>query len=418
MRISTRAMVALLATAAAAPAFAQYGSSAPPAQPQQPVQSANDQSQTPGVRPSKQALKAIADLQAAANSNDLAAVRAKAAAAKAVAATKEDRYLIGQLQLKAGVTGKDHALASTGLDAIAASGFLETGKVAQLYSTIGVSAYNAKQFEQAATLFQKGIALNPRDTEALGFLGETQLAQGQKAQALATFQRAIQVAASTGAKPEEALYKRAVAVAFEARIPAAAELARQWVLAYPSSESWRGAIGVYQGTLKTDVEGTMDLLRLMRAAGALTTPAYLAAYVNTLTEQSNFIEAQNALDEAIAARKVDPSNAQIQNLVASLKGRPRVTEAELTAAAKTVQSGMALLRIGDRFYGLGNYAKAAETYRQAMVKGADKSLANIRIGIALAGAGDKAGATAAFNAVSGPRSDIAKFWLLYLQSRA
>jgi hypothetical protein len=38
--------------------------------------------------------------------------------------------------------------------------------------------------------------------------------------------------------------------------------------------------------------------------------------------------------------------------------------------------------------------------------------------MALARAGDKAGATAAFNAVSGPRADIAKFWLAYLQQHA
>lgn len=416
MKVLTRALAALLATAAATPALAQYGSSAPAQQPQQPVP--NNQSQAKGVRPSKAAQKAIVDLQAAVNSNDLAAVRAKAAEAQAVATTKEDRYLIGQLQLKAGVTAKDNALAAAGLDAIAASGFLDSGKVAQLYSSLGVDAYNGKQFAQAANLFQKAIALNPRDTESLGFLGEAQLAQGQKAEALATFQRAIQASASAGAKPREALYKRAVAVAYEARSPAAAELARQWVLAYPNAESWRGAISVYQTTLKTDVEGTMDLLRLMRAAGGLTTPGHLAAYVDTLIEQSNFIEAQKALDEAIAAKRIDASNSQVQGLVAKLKGKPRVTEAELTAAGNTAQSGMALLRIGDRFYGLGNYAKAAEFYRQAMAKGADKNLANLRIGIALAGAGDKAGATAAFNAVGGPRSDIAKFWLLYLQSRA
>ena len=50
--------------------------------------------------------------------------------------------------------------------------------------------------------------------------------------------------------------------------------------------------------------------------------------------------------------------------------------------------------------------------------GADAAMANLHLGMALARAGDKAGATAAFNAVSGPRAEIAKFWLLYLQSRA
>ena len=78
-----------------------------------------------------------------------------------------------------------------------------------------------------------------------------------------------------------------------------------------------------------------------------------------------------------------------------------------------------LLRIGDRYYGMGNYSKAAEIYRQVLAKpDADKELANLHLGFALARAGDKAGATAALNAVTGPRSDIAKYWLVYVQQHA
>ena len=74
---------------------------------------------------------------------------------------------------------------------------------------------------------------------------------------------------------------------------------------------------------------------------------------------------------------------------------------------------------GDAYLGYGEYAKAAELYRAALTKsGVDTNLANLRLGIALARSGDKAGATAAFNAVTGPRADIAKYWLLYLSTRA
>ena len=48
----------------------------------------------------------------------------------------------------------------------------------------------------------------------------------------------------------------------------------------------------------------------------------------------------------------------------------------------------------------------------------DAALANLHIGMALARSGDKAGATAALNAVTGPRAEIAKFWLTYLAQKA
>ncbi len=83
------------------------------------------------------------------------------------------------------------------------------------------------------------------------------------------------------------------------------------------------------------------------------------------------------------------------------------TAADLESAAKVSASAINLLLIGDRYYGMGNYAKAAEVYRQVLTKSdADKELANLHLGMALARAGDKAGATAALNAVTGSRSDI------------
>jgi hypothetical protein len=50
--------------------------------------------------------------------------------------------------------------------------------------------------------------------------------------------------------------------------------------------------------------------------------------------------------------------------------------------------------------------------------GVDSSVANMHLGMALARSGDKAGATAAFNAVSGNLSGIAKYWLIYVQQQA
>ena len=73
----------------------------------------------------------------------------------------------------------------------------------------------------------------------------------------------------------------------------------------------------------------------------------------------------------------------------------------------------------DAYLGYGDYAKAATLYRAALGKsGVDSNLANLRLGIALGRSGDKAGATTALNAVSGPRAGIAKLWLTWLSTRA
>ena len=426
MKFTTTAL-ALVLTATSGSAFAQYGMQSPP--PQNPTQTAvPPQGQQPedakattkgGVKPSAKALKALVDLQKAVVANDAANIPAKIAAAQAVASTKEDRYLIGQLQLKAALASKNNAAMSAAVDAIAASGYQAPAQVAKLYSALGGNFYNAKQFEPAATAFERAAALDPNNTDILLNLGEARFAQGRQADAVAIFQRAIQAKQAAGQKPEEKLYKRALEIAYDAKLPGTVEIAREWAAAYPSPDSWRNAIAIYRNQSHQDVEGTLDLLRLMQATGAMTTPGDYAIFIESAADQSNFNEAQAVLDAGIAAKLVDPSNAQFRDTIAALKAKPKATAADLETAVKTTTSGMNLLRIGDRFYAMGQYQRAAELDRQSMGKaGVDANLANLHLGMALARAGDKAGATAALKAVTGPRSDIAKFWLVYVQQHA
>lgn len=419
MKLTTSALALALA-GTAAPALAQYGSTAPQSapMPQAAPQSQAAPAAAADIKPSPQALKAIVELQTAVKSGDPAAIAEKVAAAQKVARTKEDRYLIAQFQLRAAAAAKNNAAAAAAVDAIAASGYLDPAKVAGLYNGLGSAFYNDKKYDLAGAAFEKALAINPRNFEAMKLLGEVRLAQGRKADAVATFQRVITTMVAAGQKPEENVYKRALGVAYDASLPVSVELGRQWAAAYPSSNSWHNSIAIYRNMMKPDVEGTLDLLRLLRAANALTAQDY-GLYATAAADQSNFVEAQSVLDQGLASKQISTSDSLIKETLAGLKATRKPTDADLAAAIKMAQSPMALVRIGDRYFGLGEYAKAAEVYRQALAKpGVDSAIANLHLGMALARAGDKPGAITAFNAVSGPRSEVAKFWLAYLQSRA
>jgi tetratricopeptide (TPR) repeat protein len=406
---TTTAAVALAAAAFAVPASAQGNQ--PAAQAAAPAQ--------PKITPSKGALKAIVDLQDTVKKKDWASVQAKAAAAETVASTKDDHYLIAQFQLQAGVANNDKAAIAAAIDKIAASGVLDTAKVSALYVGLGGSYFNDKQYPQASAAYQRALALDPRNLEAGKMVGEALFAAGQKAEAAAAFQRAIQASVAAGQKPDEALVKRAVAVAYEVQSPVAVDLARQWVAAYPSPGAWSDAVAIYTNLNHPDVEGTIDLLRLMQVTGSLKTASEYEQYARAAAELNNFNEAQAVVDAGVAAKVLNPSGADVRDLINGLKVKPKFTAADLATATKSAQSGMALLHIGDRYYAMGDYAKAVELYRMSMGKpGVDAGLANLHIGMALTRAGDKAGATAALSAATGPRAEIAKFWLTYLNQKA
>ena len=413
MKLITTTAIALVAAAAATPAAAQYGASAQQQTvPQAPAQGKAAQVQ---IKPSGKALKAIVDLQDTVKKNDFANVQAKVAAAQAVASTKEDRYLIGKLQLDAALAQKDNAALAAAIDTIAGSGYLDSSKVAGLYMDLGATYYNNKQYAQAQAAYRKALAADPRNVEAPALIGESLFAQGQKAEAAAAFQQAIQARVAAGQKPDENLLKRATVIAYDAGSPIAAELGRQWVTSYPSPESWRNSIAIYRNLNHPDVQGTLDLLRLMQATGALTVPNDYSLFVRASAEQSNYNEAQAVLDAGIAAKVVNPADPEFRDIIAGLKTKNKATVADLETAEKTARNPSAYMRIGDWYYAMGRYAKAAEVYRKAVGKpGVDSNLANLHLGMALARSGDKPGATAALNAVSGIRADIAKFWLAYV----
>ncbi|HEX5237318.1 MAG TPA: hypothetical protein VFW39_02505, partial [Sphingomicrobium sp.] len=230
--------------------------------------------------------------------------------------------------------------------------------------------------------------------------------------------RAIQADAAAGQKAPEAVYKRALSIAYDAKLPNAVDLAREWVAAYPSPDSWHNAIAVYRNEYHPDEESTLDLLRLMQAAGALTTPGDYSLFLEAAADQSNYNEAQAIVNAGIAAHVINPADSRFKSDIAALNTKSKATVADLETATKTAANATALLRIGDRYYGMGDFAQAADLYRQAKAKGVDADLANLHLGMALARSGDKAGATAALNAVTGARAEVAKFWLAYVQQHA
>lgn len=413
---------ALALVAVSFPAAAQdYGSRGAPTQIPQPHEpesqpDAAQQQQAGGIKPSKHALKALIDLQNAVKAKDTANIPAKVAAAQAAAQTKEDRYLIARLQLTAAVDANNDAAAAAAVDAVAASGVLDQPAVAKLYKGIGGSFYNAKQYDKAIAAFNRSLALNPQDYESMDLIGESYLASGQKAQASAAYEHEIQARSAAGQKAAEDVYKKAVQLAYDAHSPNATDIARNWVAAYPSASSWHNAVAIYRNLTHPDTEGTLDLLRLLQANNALSTTGDYGLFVEAAAEQLNYNEAQSVIDAGIAAHVVNPSSAEFSSTIAALKTKPKATAADLETAMKSSPNATNTLRIGDRYYAMGDYAHAAATYRQVLTKpGADKDVANLHLGMALARSGDKAGATAALNAVGGTRADIAKLWLIYVQ---
>lgn len=416
MMKSTMSVLAVTLAIAATPAAAQMGSTPDPTPPQAAKTPAA--SNAGKIQISKKASKAFTELQKAVNANDVANIPAKVEAAKAVAETKEDRYAIGKLQLDAARAAKNSEAAVLAADYIAASGFLPNSQVAGLYNSLGVEFFNAKNQARATAMFQKALAADPNNAETLRLMTESGAAGTNPAQALAAMKTSLDQARASGQKLPEDSYKRAIKIAYDARSPEAVTFGRDWIAAYPGPDSWHNALAIYRNLNHPDGATAFDVLRLARLTNSLSGTGDYHTYAYEAANQGNYGEAKSLMAEAIAAGKVKASDPIIAEIQSVLRSKSAPSAAELAAAEKGAKVPTAYLHVGDRYYGAGNYAKAAELYKAALAHGADANLANLRTGEALLQAGDKAGATAAFNAVQGPLADIAKFWLVYANRTA
>ncbi len=408
--------------AAASPALAQYNTPPPPAAP--PSALPNTQAQPTGYQPkiSNAARKEIVALQAAVNAKDTATIPTALAAAKAKAKGKDDNYVIAQLQLKAAVDANDNAAIVAGLEAVLASGALSSAETLPLYMNLGKIQYNAKAYDKAGAAFERVLQLDPNSVDATVMLAETRNGQGRTAEAIAMIQKAIAAKTAAGQKADEGWYKRAVALAYNAKQPNAPELGREWVAAYPSPKSWRDTIRIYQTTSQMDDAQLLDSMRLAQATGALAGENDYYRFANTLVTKGFAGEAKIVLDQGFAANSISKTKGTFSQLYSVATTKSQGDRASLDASAKTAlaaASARQAMTTAEAYYGYGDYAKAAELFRAALTKSdADKNLANLRLGMSLARAGDKAGATAALNAAGGTQAEVAKLWLTYLSTKA
>jgi tetratricopeptide (TPR) repeat protein len=426
MTFNRNGLALLLASsglALATPAFAQYGASAPKPQTAAPASGQAAAQDSSGYKPniSNAARKEIVDLQTAVNAKDTANIPAKVAAALAKAKSNDDKYVIGKLQLKAAVDANDTNAMTQAIETIIGSGAAPDVEQISLYTNLGKLQYNAKSYDSASKSLEQVLQRDPANVDAIVTLAETRNAQGRAAEGVGLIQKAIAAKVAAGQKPDENWYKRAVKLSFDAKMPTAPDIAREWVAAYPTPKNWRDAIRIYHQSSQLDDAALIDTMRLARVTGALQGENDYFRYTNTLVTKGFPGEAKAVLDQGFAAKAIDKSRATFSQLYSLASTRSQGDQASLAAtasAAKAAPDAKKAMVTAEAYYGYGDYQQAADLFRTALTKnGADKDVANLRLGMALAQAGDKAGAEAALKAVGGAQAGTAKLWLTYLQTK-
>ena len=372
---------------------------------------------------SAQERAALLALRTALETRNYAAAATALTAAQSAARSGNARYLASALQLRLGIETGNLGLQSSAIDAMIASGAVPAAELPQLYRNQAALLQSAGKLDQAEASLSRYVELAPNDAEAIAALAQIKTGRKKVGEALPLFGRAIALRRAAGQPVPESWYRRGASLALMNQFaPQALPFARDLVVAYPPPVNWRDAVLVYRDAARPDPEAMLDAWRLVRAAKALAGECDYLHFAQALIAAGHHSEAKSVLDEGVAARMVNPAEATFKELIASSGKAAAAGRAGLAArqtAAMAAPTGTLAASAGDAFLAAGDYAKAAELYRAALAKGSvDPNLVNSRLGIALASAGQRAEAEAAFRAVTGPRAELASLWLALVAQRA
>jgi tetratricopeptide (TPR) repeat protein len=385
---------------------------------------------------SREESAAIVALQAAAVGPDRTAQDGALAAARAAARGTDARYAVARYQVEIGRARGDMQMVAQGVDALVDGGLAAPDELPSLLANQATRAFTAGDLLRTDRLMGRIVELQPNNAEALADYGQFKSRNNSRATgaadrtvSVALFARALAANQAAGRASPESLHRRAFAVAYDgtkpplalnALAPQTIAFARALVAAYPSSLNWRDALLAYRELAPGDPALALDIGRLMRASQALAGERDYLEFAQALSGAGMAGEAKAVLDEGVSRGMLDAAKAAVAQAIAATGRRATADRAALPRLRASADSGTGAQAraAGDALFAFGQHAEAAAAYQAALTKGGeDPNLVGSRLGAALALAGRRPEAEAALRAVTGPRADLAGFWLVWLARR-
>lgn len=372
------------------------------------------------LKPSKEFSPALKKLTEAAKAKDMAALEAALAEGQASATSPDDKYLVSFYELQLGIGKSDKAIQGKALDGMLESGLTPPESLAAYNFFSGNFAYGDKDYAKAVKRLEAAKAAGSTEQGLPVLLMDSYLKLNQVDQGLAVAKDAIAAARAAGRLPSEELYVRpASALQAAKRNSELLDMLAMRLQDYPQPVIWRNTLFILLQQEASDKVMNLDTFRLMRATKSMTQrPEYLE-YAALATEAGYPNEAVAVIKEGQAANVIQTSDERFNTILESQEPRAKADAVALKGdAAKPATAANPKLarQTADGLVGIGDYATAISLYEKAAAGG--DPLAQYRLGVAQALAGQKDAAIASFAKVQGDRARLANLWTIHLSAKA
>lgn len=373
------------------------------------------------LSPSKGFGPALKKMTDAAGAKDGAALQAAIAEGQGSASAPDDKYLLSFYTLQLGIINKDQTAQAQGLDGMLESGLTPPESLAAYNFYSGNFAYGAKDYAKAVQRLEAAQAAGSTETVLPVLLMDSYLNAGQVDRGWAIAKTAIDASRAAGQRPSEELYVRP-AQAFQKanRTNELLDVLAMRVEDYNAPTTWRNALFIMLQQAGGDKDLNLDILRLMRATGGMTERPEYSEYAALAVEAGYPGEVVGVIRQGKTAGVIPASDQHFSNILESQEPRARADAAALAVDAtkpSTLANPKVARSTADALVGNGDYAKAIPLYEAALNGGADP-VAQYRLAVAQALAGQGDAATANFAKVQGNRERLARLWAIHIKQQA
>lgn len=372
---------------------------------------------------SKEFSPALKKMMDAANAKDAAALQAAITEGQGSVTSPGDKYWAAFYQLQLGILNKDAVLQAQGLDAMLESGLTPPESVAVYNFFSGNFAYGAKDYPKAIQRLEVARSAGSTEASLQAMLMDSYLNAGQIDQGWAIAKAAIEADRAAGKRPSEELFVRP-AQAFQKakRTNEMIDVLTMRVQDYPAPATWRNVLYVVLQQAGGDKDLNLDVLRLMRAAGAMTDRPEYTEYAALAIEAGYPSEVVAVVKQGQNSGVIPKSDAHFNGILSSQEPRAASDSAAVSADASkpaTLSNPKAARATGDALVGSGQAAQAIPLYEAALkASGGSDPLVQYRLAVAQALAGQNDAAIANFAKVQGNRQRLAQLWTIYAKSKA
>ncbi len=414
------AAVSAAVLAAALPATAQAQYQSPPApradidkgatkDSKKKKKKAEEAAPAPGADFSPEFRKQAPKVQKSVNEKQWAEVIAALPALDALPGlTPDDLKVLATWRLQATQATGDTDGFMAAIETYLTKGYAQPEQIGPMHQQLAAYYNGKKDREKTVTHYRQFIDATPdADAEEIQTLGKLYLQNANYGEAALWLGKAIDIAKSRGAQPEEAWYQLRDRCYVELKDQTGRLNNLEALVGYyPNKEYYSRIVAVYQTETKDDRTVMLNAYRVAVAdpKGGLATVGGYLGYADTALVAGSPGEAARGLERGMKegiVPSVGSNQASLQEAKAAVALDRKSLPGESTAAARNPKGEFAV-KVGLGYFSTGDYEKAVEMVRLGITKGGVARLddANMMLGAALMELGRRDEAKAAFEAAA------------------